>query len=229
MTEFRDRQTSSKSGLAAELKNLVGESLQNSANTFLRGLNLFKTAACYAPREKVGVLAMAKYWARINLETSRIVSRHTQEAVNEILDVLEQCELADSSAQKASCAQSQPKPEGKVAIRLTARRGQKATTLFAVSNPGPNPMAATFAVSDFVNEDNHIVKNATVTFTPDRIKLAANQEAAVEVTIDVSEKFRVDKCYQATVDIPEYSGKKILLQLNVIRASAATTAKKKKA
>lgn len=229
MTEFKDRQKPDRSGLAAELKNLVGDSIQNSANAFLRGLNLFKVAASNTPREKMSILEMAKYWARLNLETSRIISRHTQEAVNEILDVLEQCELADSTAQKASRAQSRPKPEGKVAIRLNARRGQKTTTLFAISNPGPNPMEASFVVSDFVNEDRHVVKNVAVSFTPERLKLAGNQEAAVEVAIDVSDKFRVDKCYQATVDIPEYPGKEVLLKLNVERAEAATAAKKKNA
>ena len=229
MTEFKDQQKSYGSGLAAELKNLVGDSIQNSANAFLRGLNLFKAAARNTPRENMGVLDMAKYWARINLETSRIISRHTQEAVNEILDILEQCELADATAKKASCAQSRPKTEGNVAIRLNARRGQKTTTLFAVSNPGPNPMEASFVVSDFINEDRHVVKNVAVTFTPERLKLAGYQEAAVEVAIDVSDKFRVDKCYQATVDIPEYPGKEVLLQLNVARAKAATAAKKKKA
>jgi hypothetical protein len=227
MTEFRDRQTSSTSGLTAELKNLVGDSLQSSANTFLRGLNLFKAVATHTPRQKMGALDMAKCWARINLETSRIVSRHTRDAVNEILDVLEMYGLTDSEVQEASCTQSAPKSEGKVAIRLNAKRGQKVTTLFAVSNPGPKPMEATFGVSDFVNEDNHMVKNTTVALTPDRLSLAPNQEAAVEVAIDVSGKFRVDKCYQATVDIPEYPGKEILLQLTVNRARAAATAKQK--
>ncbi len=225
MTELTNRQTASGSDLADELKELVGYSLQRCANAFLRGLNLYKAVVSHKPSEKRGILDMAKSWAQINLKTSRIVSRHTQEAVNEILDVLEQHGLADTAVAKA---ESRQKPESEVTIQLNARRGQTATTLLAVSNPGPNPMEATFAVSDFVNEDHHVVKNATVVFTPDRVKLTPNQEAAVEVAVEVSGKFRVEKCYQATVDIPEYPGKKISLKLNVDRARTAATASKKK-
>ncbi len=218
MTESNCRQKASGSELAAELKKLVGDSLQNSANTLMRGLQFYKTVASNRPREKMGVLDMARCWAQINLEISRIVSRHTQEAVNEILDSLERRGLADSAPAKAAAAGSPLRPEGRVAIRLNAKRGQKATTLLAVSNPGPNPLEATFEVSDFVNQDNHMVKNTTVTFTPDHLKLAPNQEAAVEVAVEVSGRFRVEKCYQATVNIPEYPGKEILLQLEVERA-----------
>lgn len=230
MAEFKPPPTASKIDLAVELQKLVGDSMQNSANAFLRGLNLYKTVATHLPRENMGLLDMAKHWAQINLETSQIVSRHTQEAVNEILDMLEAYGIEDDAADaKAHHAASPPRPEDQVTIRLSAKRGQRTSTLFAVSNPGPHPMEATFAVSAFVNEDNHVVKNPIVEFAPERLKLAPNQEAAVEMAIEVSGKFRVDKCYQATVDIPEYPGKAIQLQLNVERSRAAKPARKKKA
>ncbi len=225
MSESKRQTDFCASDLTAELKKMVGESLQSTTSAFLRSLNLFKTAATSMPGRKLDALDIAKRWARINLETSLIVSRHSQEAVSEILDALEHFGLIDSEPEQAPGVETNEKPIETVVIKLNAKRGQKATALFAVSNPGPKTMAATFTVSDFINEDGHVVKNVAAAFSPAELKLLPDQETAVEIAIEISAKFRVDKCYRSAIQIPEYPGKKIMLELQVNRAKGTQAAR----
>lgn len=212
--------------LADELKTIVSENLQSSSKAFLRSMSLFRTVATRMPQQNVGALDMAKNWARINVETSRIISRHSQEAVSEILDALEHFGLVETRPAGEPCGQRE-EPQGTVIIELDSKRGQKASTLFVVSNPGPKTMEATFAVSEFVNEDGHEIGNVAAAFSPADVKLLPDQEMTVEVSIDVSNKFRVDKIYRSKIRLPEYPAKEIILQLRVNRARAAGKGKTK--
>jgi hypothetical protein len=213
--------------LAEELKTMVGDSLQSSADAFIRGLGLVKTAAIRSPDRKVGPLDMAKRWARINLETSRIVSRHTQAAVREILDAYERYGLLDgdagSDAEPEAGDAAGRSPQEDVIIQLNGAVGQTATGLFVVSNPGVRKMAATFSTSEFVNEGGHAVPDAAVSFSPDRLELSPGQEATIAVSIGVSPDFRAGTAYRATIRIPEYPGKQIHLLLRVAPETAAET------
>jgi hypothetical protein len=214
-------QTVSQGGeLADELKTIVSESLQSSSKAFLRSMNLFRTVATRMPQQNIGALDLATNWARINVETSRIISRHSQEAVSEILDALEHYGLVETGPIEAPCAEVEEKPQGRVIIDLSSKRGQKATALFAISNPGPNTMEATFGVTEFTNEDGHQVENVKARFSPAKLKLLPDQETAVAISVDVSNKFRVDKCYRSNIQLPEYPGKEIALQLQVNRAGS---------
>lgn len=212
--------------LADELKAIVSENLQSSSKAFLRSMNLFRTVATRMPQENISALDMAKNWARINVETSRIISRHSQEAVGEILDALEHFGLVEARPGGEPCSESE-EPQGTVIIELDAKRGQKASSLFVVSNPGPNSMEATFTVSEFVNENEHVIRNVAAAFSPPELKLLPDQETTVEISISVSNKFRVDTCYRSRIELPEYPGKEIILQLRVHRARATGKGKTK--
>ncbi len=218
--------------LAEELKTMVGESLQSSCNAFIRGLGLMKTAATRPADRKAGPLDMAKRWARINLETSRIVSRHTQAAVREILDLYEEYGLAGDDAGAGTGPipgdTERPSPREDVIIQLNGAVGHTATGLFVVSNPGVRKMAATFSTTRFVNEAGHSVTDAAVSFSPERLELNPGQEATIAVSIEVSDAFRSGTAYRSTIQIPEYPGKQIHLLLKVATGTAAETGEEEK-
>jgi hypothetical protein len=216
MSVFDERHSFFKGSLGDEIKEMVDESLHKSSKAFLRSLKLVKAIATQRPDQRVTVVELAKRWARFNLETSRVISRHSQKVVDELLDALERYGFYESTFEQPAFADNQKKTQPKMVIGLSARRGEKVKASFIVANPGNEEMEATFAVTDFVNEDDHVVSKVEVQFSPTNLKLPPNQEAPVHIIVKVNHKFRVNKVYFARLMLPGHTDKEIILKLQVL-------------
>jgi len=203
--------------LQSEITRLISDSIQKSSNTFLRSLNLVKAIVAQRPQQRATGIELAERWVRFNLETSYIINRHSQEAVNEILDTLEHYGFFESTSSMPNTPTSKKRTQPKVEINLSARKGEKATTSFIVANPSREEMEATFTVTEFVNEDGHLVQSKGVQFSPATLKLPPNKEATVQMLLKVDQKFKVGKIYLAMIRLPGHS-REFALKLHVLRS-----------
>lgn len=218
MPVFDARHSSLRGNIGDEIREMVDDSLRKSSKAFLRSLKLVTAMVTQKPDQRVTVAELTKRWAQFNLETSRIISRHSQEAVVEILDTLEHYGFYESSHEKPGFVDKQKTTQPKLVIGLSGRRGEKAKASFIVANAGKEEMETTFAVMDFVNEDDHVVSKVEVQFSPTSLKLSPNQEATVNIIVKVNHKFRVDKVYFARLLLPGHPDKEIILRLEVLRS-----------
>jgi hypothetical protein len=218
MSVFDERHSIFRGSIGDEIKEMVDDSLHKSSEAFLRSLKLVKAIVTQRPDQRVTVVELTKRWAQFNLETSRIISRHSQEVIDEILDTLERYGFYESSFEQPAFVDNQKKTQPKMVISLSARRGEKAKASFIVANSGKEEMEATFAVMDFVNEDDHVVSKVGVQFSPTSLKLPPNQEATIHFIVKVNHKFRVDKIYLARLLLTGHPDKEIILRLQVLRS-----------
>lgn len=211
--------TSSMGGIIGEIGKIVQESLNLSAKTYLRGLNVMKTISLQRPSKGVNAKDVASRYAQFNLKMSQIISRHSQEAVNEIIDAMEYYGLYGEGEQPSPTDRTENKSSAPgMVIPLLSKRNDTAVGSFIVANPGKEKMTATFSAGEFINEDDHKLKNVEVAFSPSKLELAPDQEAAVTVSVTVGPRFRVDKIYLSKITIAEHPEKEIILQLKIVSA-----------
>jgi hypothetical protein len=228
MSVFDERDSFSRGNLEAEIKEIVDDSLHKSSKTFLRSIKLLKAIVTQRPDQRVTLVELTKRWATFNLETSRIINRHSLEIVNEILDSLEHYGFYESSYKQPAFVDEQKKTQPKMVIGLSARRGEKAKASFIITNTGKEEMEATFALTDFVNEDDHVVSKVGVQFSPTSIKLPPKKEVTVRIIVTVNHKFRVDKLYLARLLLHGHPDKEIILKLQVLRSKRIKSRTSKK-
>lgn len=213
--------------LQSEVKKLVSDSIAKSSYALLRSVNLIKAIVSQKPQHKVTGIELAERWARFNLETLHIITQHNQEAVHEILNTLEHYGFFGPPPGQPDARTQQKTTSPKMEINLSARKDETVKASFIVANPGGEEMAASFAVTEFVNEDGHVVPATGVQFSPDTLRLLPEQEIPVHVSVKVSRKFRVDKVYVAKIQLPGHPNKDMALKLHVLRSSRKKSATSK--
>jgi hypothetical protein len=204
--------------LQSEIKRLVSDSISKSSYALLRSVNLVKAIVSQKPQQKVVGIELAERWARFNLETLHIINQHNQEAINEILDTLEHYGFLGPPPSKPGAQTKQKETQPKMEIKLSARKGETVKTSFIVANPSGEEMEASFAVTEFVNEDGHLVPATGVQFFPATLRLLPDQEVPVQVAVKVDQKFKVDKIYIAKIQLPGHPNKDVALKLQVVRS-----------
>lgn len=210
--------------LQSELKRMVSESLQKSSYNLFRSFNLAKAIMSQRPGRRPGAMELAKLWARFNLEASNIINRHSQQAVNEIIDSIEQYGFFEPPSKKSGGTRTQRGPGPKVEIEVHARKGEKATAPFIVANSGGEAMEATFTVTDFISEEGHRVSSEGIRFVPDVLRLLPGQEATVQIEFAIGRAFRVDTMYSAKIMMPGHLNREFILKLHVARSVRTKTA-----
>ena len=213
--------------LQSEIKRLVSDSISKSSYALLRSVNLAKAIVSQKPQQKVTGIELVERWARFNLETLHIINQHNQEAVNEILDTLEHYGFFGSPPSKPSAQTKQNETQSKMEINLSARKGETVKASFIVANPSREEIEASFTVSEFVNEDGHLVPATKVQFSPATFRLLPNQEVPVQVSVKVEQKFKVDKIYIAKIRLPGHPNKDVALKLQVLRSPRKKSATSK--
>lgn len=85
-----------------EIQKMVNDSIRNTSDALLKALNLTKKVTSQKPKQKIAGMELAENWAQFNLQASKIVSRHSKNAINEILDAFEKSNILESPPKKPS-------------------------------------------------------------------------------------------------------------------------------
>jgi hypothetical protein len=201
-----------------ELEQLISQSLRENVEATQRGLNLVRTILSQRPQHLSGAEFVDRL-GKFNMEVSRIITRHSQEASKEVLDTLEKYGILEEA--RKSEAATQPgtaKAQAGLEIAMSGRRGEEAKISFILANPSQKDMQVSFAAGDFVSEDGQALPSTGVRFSPDKFRLAPGQEVTVQVSAKINQRFKAGKIYASVVRLPEHPNKEISLKLQVLKS-----------
>lgn len=102
-----------------------------------------------------------------------------------------------------------------VAIVLAAPRNTTARVSFRIENTRRSPISVAFETTPFVSEDGTQLIPPDIAFDPPSLKLQPEQEAKIELILQVGEQFKPDITYLATVTVRGLDAPNLLIRLHV--------------
>ena len=156
--------------------------------------------------------------ARVNGTVYRSYVRHSQAALQEIIDTVDS--VAGSAGSKQEADREAPTtgeapPSG---LELKGAKGSTVQGAFIVANPSDTTRRVQCALSEFHGQADETVPSDCVTLTPPVFELGAGEEARITVSCKIINAFRSGRTYTAFLDLPGISRQQLKLVLHVMRA-----------
>jgi hypothetical protein len=199
-----------------QLKQLVSANLAGNAQLATRLSNFIKDAAAAVRadrlREAPDAAGLLSRWLEFNLKSYSVVSTHSLALVNELLSAAESALLAKAP----SAAESAPKPQSRVELRLSGRPGERVTSGFAVENHFNHPLAITFECAELKSASGQSLPAARVEFEPANLTIPPRGEAVAQVAVPITRDFVVGQTYKTTIHLLGFDKKEVGLSITIL-------------
>jgi hypothetical protein len=199
-----------------QLKQLVAANLAGNAQLVTRLTNFIKDAATAVradrPNEATDAAGLLSRWLEFNLKSYSVVSTHGLALLNELLSAAESALLAKAPP----AAESIPKPQSRVELRLSGRPGERVTSGFAVENHFDHPLAITFECADLTPASGQSLPAALVEFEPANLMIPPHGEAVAQVAVVITRDFVVGQTYTTTIRLLGFDKKEVGLSITIL-------------
>lgn len=199
-----------------QLKQLVAANLAGNAQLMTRLNNFIKEAATAVradrPRETTDVKSLLSRWLDFNLKSYSVVSTHGLALLNELLSAAENALLPKAPP----AAESRPKPQPRVELRLSGRPGERVTSGFAVENHFDHPLSITFECAGLTLASGQSLPAALVEVEPANLIIPPRGEAVAQVAVAITGDFVVGQTYTTTIRLLGFDAKEVGLSITIL-------------
>jgi hypothetical protein len=167
--------------------------------------------------ERTGAEALLSRWIDFNLESFSAINAQGLALLNDLLSAAEHTLIPKAAPATGTRAPTAPRVE----LRLSGRRGERATTGFVIENHFNRPLSVTFESTDLAPKTGAALPASLVSFAPTTLLLGPQEQGVVQATVTITADFEVSQTYTATIRLLGFEDKEVGLSVTALPPSPA--------